>query len=233
MRIISYNVNGIRAAINKGFLDWLKTDPADVICLQETKAVKENVDHDIFSSLGYQDYWFSAQKNGYSGVAVLTKIKPDNVQYGTGHKVSDDEGRVLQLDFGDTRLINAYFPSGTTGEVRQTFKYVWLDEFFAYLTELKKKYPDGSVQREQYLRSKDGSIAKDPLTEEARRIDHVVIQEGEAVDSVETTSQTADKADQIAKEGRIRDNGGTYVRDRDTGKLVDVKDKPTRIVRKP
>ncbi|TMI71822.1 MAG: exodeoxyribonuclease III [Bacteroidetes bacterium] len=141
MRIVSYNVNGIRSAINKGFLDWLKTDPADVICLQETKAAKENVDHDIFSNLGYEDYWFSAQKKGYSGVAVLTKIKPDNVQYGTGHKVSDDEGRVLQLDFGDTRVINAYFPSGTTGEVRQNFKYVWLDEFFVYLAELKKKYP--------------------------------------------------------------------------------------------
>src|SRR5436190_5940401 len=141
MRIVSYNVNGIRSAFNKGFLDWLKTDPADVICLQETKAAKENVDHEICSKLGYEDYWFSKQKKGYSGVAVLTKIKPDNVQYGTGHKVSDDEGRVLQLDFGDTRVINAYFPSGTTGEVRQKFKYVWLDEFFVYVAELKKKYP--------------------------------------------------------------------------------------------
>src|SRR5204863_6429412 len=140
MRIVSYNVNGIRSAINKGFLDWLKTDPADVICLQETKAAKENVDHDIFSNLGYEDYWFSAQKKGYSGVAVFSKIKPDNVQYGTGHKVSDDEGRVLQLDFGDLHLVNAYFPSGTTGEERQTFKYGWLDEFFDYLDLLKKKY---------------------------------------------------------------------------------------------
>ena len=96
MRIISYNVNGLRAAISKGFPDWLKTDPADVICLQETKAQKENVDHKPFHDLGYSDYWFSAQKKGYSGVAVFTKIKPDHVQYGTGHKVSDDEGRVLQ-----------------------------------------------------------------------------------------------------------------------------------------
>jgi exodeoxyribonuclease-3 len=141
MRIISYNVNGIRAAINKGLLDWLKTNPADVICLQETKAVKENVDHTKFNDLGYQDYWFSAQKKGYSGVAIFTKVKPDDVQYGTGHKVSDDEGRVLQLDFGDVRLINAYFPSGTSGEERQSFKYVWLDEFFVYLNGLKKKFP--------------------------------------------------------------------------------------------
>jgi len=141
MRIISYNVNGLRAAINKGFLDWLKTDPADVICLQETKARKENIDHKPFHDLGYFDYWFSAQKKGYSGVAVFTKIEPDNVQYGTGHKISDDEGRVLRLDFADIHLINAYFPSGTTGEVRQKFKYEWLDEFLEYLDDLKKQYP--------------------------------------------------------------------------------------------
>jgi exodeoxyribonuclease III len=141
MRIISYNINGLRAAINKGFLDWLRTDPADVICLQETKAQRENVDHKPFQDLGYLDYWFSAQKKGYSGVAVFTKTKPDHVQYGTGHKVSDDEGRVLQLDFGDVHVINAYFPSGTTGEERQTFKYAWLDEFFSYLGELKKRFP--------------------------------------------------------------------------------------------
>lgn len=142
MRIISYNLNGIRAAINKGLLDWLKTNPADVICIQETKAQKENVDHKLFNDLGYHDYWFSAQKKGYSGVAVFTKIKPDNVVYGTGHQVSDDEGRVIQLDFGDTRLINAYFPSGTSGDERQTFKYGWLDEFFDYLQELRKKHPN-------------------------------------------------------------------------------------------
>jgi exodeoxyribonuclease-3 len=140
MRIISYNLNGIRAAINKGFIDWLKTDPADVICVQETKAAKENVDHTLFNQLGYFDYWYSAQKKGYSGVAVFSKIKPTNILYGTGHKVSDDEGRVLQLDFGDVRLINAYFPSGTTGEIRQTFKYQWLKEFFNYLEKLKQTH---------------------------------------------------------------------------------------------
>ncbi len=141
MRIISYNVNGIRAAIKKGFCDWLKTNPADIICLQETKAEKENVDTSLFNELGYHDYWFSAQKKGYSGVAILTKIQPNNVQYGTGHKISDDEGRVIQIDIGDVRILNAYFPSGTSGDVRQTFKYVWLDEFYAYVNELKKKHP--------------------------------------------------------------------------------------------
>lgn len=138
MRIISYNVNGIRAAINKGFIKWLKTDPADIICLQETKAAKENVDCKAINDLGYEDYWYSAQKKGYSGVAVFTRIKPDNIIYGNGHKVSDDEGRILQLDFGDIRLINAYFPSGTSGDIRQAFKYEWLDQISLFLEELKQ-----------------------------------------------------------------------------------------------
>ncbi|HLO81503.1 MAG TPA: exodeoxyribonuclease III [Chitinophagaceae bacterium] len=142
MRIISYNVNGIRAAIKKGFLDWLKTDPADIVCVQETKASRDDVNYDAINALGYNDYWFSAQKKGYSGVAVFTKLKPDNIIVGNGHSLSDDEGRVIQLDFGDTRLINAYFPSGTSGEHRQSFKYEWLDEFYNYLNKLKKKNPN-------------------------------------------------------------------------------------------
>lgn len=141
MRIISYNVNGIRAAIKKGFIDWLKTNPADIICIQETKAAQQDVDVTAIAELGYDSYWYSAQKKGYSGVAVFTKIKPDNVVFGTGHKVSDDEGRVIQLDFGDIRVVNAYFPSGTSGDERQTFKYEWLAEFHTYLKQLQKKHP--------------------------------------------------------------------------------------------
>lgn len=141
MRIISYNVNGIRAAMTKGLVDWLKTDPGDVICIQETKGAKENVNHQLFTDLGYHDYWYPAAKKGYSGVAVLSKVKPDHVVYGCNEACGNDEGRILQLDFGDTRLINAYFPSGTTGEERQGFKYKWLKEFYAYLQGLRMKYP--------------------------------------------------------------------------------------------
>ena len=141
MRIISYNVNGIRAAIKKGFIEWLKTNPADIICIQETKATKEDVDVSEIQELGYHDYWFSASsKKGYSGVAVFTKIKPDKVITGNGHAQSDDEGRVLQLEFGDILLINAYFPSGTSGEERQSFKMKWLEELIPYLKKVKKKY---------------------------------------------------------------------------------------------
>lgn len=135
-------MNGVRSAMTKGFTDWLKTDPADIICVQETKAHKDNVDFAQFEALGFEHYWHSASKKGYSGVAVLTRIKPDNVIYGTGHAQSDLEGRVIRLDFGDITLINAYFPSGTTGEERQTYKYQWLDEFHAFLLELAQTRPN-------------------------------------------------------------------------------------------
>lgn len=141
MRIISYNVNGIRAAIKKGFIDWLKTDPADVICLQEIKASEGDVDVAAIEKLGFEHHWFSAGKKGYSGVAIFSKIKPDAVKKGNGHPASDFEGRVIEMQFGDIKLINAYFPSGTSGEERQTFKYQWLDEFYEYLKKEIKKNP--------------------------------------------------------------------------------------------
>ncbi len=141
MKIISYNVNGIRAAMKKGFVQWLQTNPADVVCIQESKAQQHDVDSNVFQQIGFNDHWFCAQKKGYSGVTVFTKIQPDSVQCGTGHNVSDDEGRVIQLQFGKVKLINAYFPSGTMGEQRQNFKYLWLDEFFDYLQEVRKANP--------------------------------------------------------------------------------------------
>lgn len=141
MKIISYNVNGIRAAMKKGFIDWLKTNPADIICIQETKANETDVDVKALEELGFEHHWFSANKKGYSGVAVFSKIKPDAVKKGNGHPESDFEGRVIELMFGDIKLINAYFPSGTSGEDRQTFKYKWLDEFGQYLKKEIKKHP--------------------------------------------------------------------------------------------
>jgi exodeoxyribonuclease-3 len=141
MRVISYNVNGIRAAIKKEFIDWLQTDPADIICLQETKASKEDIDLSAIEKLGFETYWFSAQKKGYSGVAFFTKIKPDNVFYGNNIMQSDAEGRVIRADFGDITIVNAYFPSGTSGDERQAYKYIWLDEFLDYIRTLKHSRP--------------------------------------------------------------------------------------------
>ena len=139
MRIISYNVNGIRAAIKKGFGDWLASNPADIICLQESKATIEDIDHAHFEKAGYTSYWFSAQKKGYSGVVILSKTKADKVFYGNGIEHSDFEGRVIRADYGKVSIINAYFPSGTSGDLRQQYKYQWLNEFNTYLNELKKK----------------------------------------------------------------------------------------------
>lgn len=138
MRIISYNVNGLRAAMKKGFTDWLATNPADIICLQEIKAEKENIEVKLIEEHGYQTHWFSAQKKGYSGVAIFTKIKADNIVAGNKIEQSDFEGRVIRADFGDISVINAYYPSGTSGDERQTYKYKWLGEFLDYLNELKK-----------------------------------------------------------------------------------------------
>lgn len=141
MRIISYNVNGIRAAIRKGLIEWLSTDPADIICFQETKAMKENIDHEAIEALGYKNYWYSAEKKGYSGVAIFTKLEPDNVMTGSSMEQSDMEGRVIRADYGDITLINAYFPSGTSGTARQQYKYQWLDEMYDYLQDLRKERP--------------------------------------------------------------------------------------------
>lgn len=142
MNIISYNLNGIRAAIKKGFTEWLAEENPDIIAIQETKATEDVVDCLPLLKLGYELHWFSAQKKGYSGVAVFTKIKPLKVHYGNGIEQSDFEGRVIRLDFEDFSLINAYFPSGTSGQIRQTYKYQWLDEFLDYVNEVKKEQPN-------------------------------------------------------------------------------------------
>lgn len=137
MRIISYNVNGIRSAINKGLLEWLETDPADIICFQELKSAIDSIPTERFEALGYHAYWFPAAKKGYSGVGVITRQQPERVTYGNTFEQSNAEGRVLRLDFEPFVLIGAYFPSGSSGEERQVYKYQWMDEFFEYIDEIK------------------------------------------------------------------------------------------------
>ena len=133
MKIISYNVNGIRAAIKKGFLDWLKAANPDIICIQETKAHKEQLELQHFENYGYPyHYWFSAQKKGYSSVAVLSKIKPNHVEYGTSIESMDFEGRNLRLDFDDFSVMSLYLPSGTN-DARLNFKLNYMDQFQGYI----------------------------------------------------------------------------------------------------
>ena len=140
MKILSYNVNGIRAALNKGFADWLNAAEPDVICLQETKALEEQIDTALFEQLGYKHFWHSAQKKGYSGVAILTKTNPINVQEGTGIEHMDIEGRVIRADFKNISVISLYLPSGTNLN-RLEYKFKFMDDFQDYINSLKKNYP--------------------------------------------------------------------------------------------
>ncbi len=142
MKIISYNVNGIRAALKKGFLEWLQEEDPDIICLQETKAHKEQLDLSAFEEAGYPyHYWFSAQKKGYSSVAILSKKEPKHVAYGTGIEHMDFEGRNLRIDFDTFSVMSLYLPSGTNS-ARLEYKFQYMDDFLAYVDELKKEIPN-------------------------------------------------------------------------------------------
>ena len=138
MKLLSYNVNGIRAALNKGFDSWLAATQADIICIQETKALEEQVDTSVYEKLGYYHYWFSAQKKGYSGVAIFSKSKPNKVVYGSGIDHMDYEGRILRLDFDQVSVMSLYLPSGTNPE-RLDYKFQFMDEFQTYIDQLKKE----------------------------------------------------------------------------------------------
>lgn len=139
LKIVSYNINGIRAALKKGLADWINDNNFDVILFQEIKADPSVIPYEIFDNLGYQHTWFSAQKKGYSGVGALYKKKPDNIVHGIGVEQFDQEGRLLRLDFGDLSIINSYFPSGSSGDARQSIKMEYLDVFYDYIQKLKNK----------------------------------------------------------------------------------------------
>jgi len=141
MKIISYNVNGIRAAISKGLLNWLESAAPDIVCFQEIKATPDQIPVETFESMGYTTYWFPAEKKGYSGVGLISKVKPDQVHYGIGIPEYDQEGRLIRADYGDISVVSVYHPSGTTGDVRQEFKMRWLSDFLDYTLELKKTRP--------------------------------------------------------------------------------------------
>lgn len=140
-KIITYNVNGIRAAMRKGFIDWLKAAAPDIVCLQETKAQPDQIPVFDFDEAGYHHYWFSAEKKGYSGVGLLCKSKPDKVVKGMGIDKYDAEGRFIRADFGDISVVSVYHPSGSSGDMRQDFKMVWLDDFYNYIQDLQKERP--------------------------------------------------------------------------------------------
>tara|TARA_B100001059_G_scaffold91733_1_gene90622 strand:+ start:1615 stop:2376 length:762 start_codon:yes stop_codon:yes gene_type:complete len=141
LKLLSYNVNGIRAALKKGFASWLESTQADVICIQETKAMETQVDTSVLDDIGYHHFWFSAQKKGYSGVAVFSKEKPKNITYGSGIDHMDYEGRILRVDFDKVSIMSLYLPSGTN-LARLDYKFQFMDEFNQYIKTLKKEHPN-------------------------------------------------------------------------------------------
>jgi exodeoxyribonuclease-3 len=142
LKIVSYNVNGIRAALNKGFLEWLQHVDPDVICLQEIKAMKEQLDLSVFDKIGYvHNHWFSAQKKGYSGVAILSKKQPNHVEYGTGIDYMDFEGRNLRADFKGLSIMSMYLPSGTN-LARLDLKLQYMADLQSYIDKIKIEHPN-------------------------------------------------------------------------------------------
>lgn len=142
MKIISYNLNGIRSALSKGLADWIKSADPDVVCFQELKADPTQFDTSVFEQMGYKHFWHPAEKKGYSGVAILSKQEPDKVHFGCGIEIYDREGRIIRADFGDTSVISVYHPSGSSGDERQAFKMKWLNDFHNYIDDLIKQRPN-------------------------------------------------------------------------------------------
>lgn len=140
LRIITVNTNGIRAAARKGFFDWLPRQNADVICIQETKAQVDQLEDPVFHPEGYTCIYHDAEKKGYSGVAIYSKHAPKEFIVGLKEPEIDREGRYLEARFGNLSVISLYMPSGSSGEIRQEFKYQMMDKFLPYLVSLKRKH---------------------------------------------------------------------------------------------
>lgn len=152
MRVMTLNLNGIRAAHRKGFFDWLPRQKADVVCLQETKAQIHQLVDEIRQPKGYYSYFRDALKPGYSGVAIYSKAEPDKVYDSVGWSRADDEGRYIRADFGKLSVISLYLPSGTTGDIRQDIKYEFMDFFMDLLRKMRR-------QKREFIICGDWNIA--------------------------------------------------------------------------
>ena len=138
MKFISWNVNGIRACVKKGFLDFFNEVDADILCLQETKLQEGQIDLDLE---GYHQYWNYAEKKGYSGTATFSKVEPKSISYGLGIEEHDTEGRVITIEYEDYYLVNVYTPNSQRGLLRLDYRMKWEDDFRQHLKDLESKKP--------------------------------------------------------------------------------------------
>lgn len=156
MRVVTANLNGIRSAAKKGFFDWMLKQNADVICIQELKAQHQDIDDKVFKPEGYHSYFHCAEKKGYSGVGLYTRLKPLDVRTGLGWLEADSEGRYVEANLGGLSVASLYLPSGTSGDERQKIKFDFLDRYAAHLKQLQTKSTP-------YIICGDWNIAHKPI----------------------------------------------------------------------
>jgi len=190
MKVISANVNGIRAAEKKGFYQWLARQRADVVCIQETKAQEHQLDNDIFCPKGYHCYYFDAEKKGYSGVAIYSKHEPDEVLTGLGWDHCDTEGRYIQADFGKLSIASLYLPSGSSSEERHANKLRFMDKFYEEMQIMRRKRRDyiicgdwNTVHKEIDIRNFTSNRKNSGCTDEERAWVDKVIEQGGWIDA--------------------------------------------------
>ena len=213
MRVITANLNGIRAASRKGFFKWLETQKADFICLQETKAQMSELKDDIFYPKQYYHYFSDAIKKGYSGVGIYCKQKPDRVAHHLGFSCADHEGRFVQADFGNLSIISLYLPSGTSGDHRQKEKFYFMEKFSQILREFKKSKRDyiicgdwNIVHKEIDIKNfKSNQKTSGCLPEERAWLDHVLTKEG-FIDAFREVNQEKDQYTWWSHRGNARAN---------------------------
>lgn len=181
MKLISWNVNGLRACVRKGFLDYFHKVSADIFCVQETKLQAGQIELDL---PGYEQYWNYAKKKGYSGTAVFTKIKPLSVKYGVGDKNEEDEGRIITLEFEHFYLVNVYTPNAQRDLARIDYRLRWEDEMLAYLKDLDRKKPviycgDLNVAHQEIdLKNAKSNKGNSGFTEEERAKFSILLENG-------------------------------------------------------
>jgi len=213
LKIISVNVNGIRAATRKGFFDWLKKQKADVICIQETKAQMDVLGKENFELLGYHHYFHDAEKKGYSGVGIYCRRDPDKIITGLGWPHADEEGRYIQADFGKLSVASLYMPSGSSAEARQKIKFDFMDEYFKVLKKQIKMKRDfiicgdwNIVHKEIDIKNfKSNQKNSGCLPEERAWLDDVFNEIG-FVDAFRVVNQKPDQYTWWSNRGRAWDN---------------------------
>ncbi len=200
MRVISANVNGIRAAQRKGFFEWMQQQDADVICIQETKAQEHQLDESLFYPEGYHCYYFDAEKKGYSGVAIYTRHEPKNVYTGLGWEHADTEGRWIQVEFDKLTVASLYLPSGSSSEERHQNKLRFMDKLLEDMRVMRRKKREfiicgdwNTVHKEIDIKNFKGNQKNSGCTPDERAwMDRLFNEEG-WVDAFRVVNQDADE----------------------------------------